>query len=61
MYVIWLSKTLHNQDWQALVSGVYVKEYINVTYNEDRKETYVDVYKKACGKCLKDGCGVFND
>ena len=61
MYVIWFSKTLHNQDWQALVSGVCVKEYIKVTYNEDRKETYVDVYKKACSKCLKDGCGVFND
>ena len=55
MYVVWLSETLHNQDWQALVSGVYVKEYIKVTYNEDRKETYVDVYKKAFSKCLKDG------
>lgn len=53
MYVVWFSKTLQN--WKALVSGVHIKEYIEVTYNGDRKETYVDVYQKACNQCLKDG------
>lgn len=53
MYVVWFSKTLQN--WKALVSGVHIKEYIEVTYNGDKKETYVDVYQKACNQCLKDG------
>ena len=52
MYVVWFSKTLQN--WKALVSGVHIKEYIEVTYNGDKKETYVDVYQKACNQCLKD-------
>ena len=61
MYVVWISKAIHNQDWQALVRGVYVKEYIKVTYNEDRKETYVGVYQRVCNKCIKDGDDVLND
>ena len=44
MHVVWFSKTLQN--WKALVSGVHIKEYIEVTYNGDKKETYVDVYAK---------------
>lgn len=52
MYVVWFSKTLQN--WKALVSGVHIKEYIEVTYNGDKKEIYVDVYKKAWNECLKD-------
>ena len=52
MYVVWFCKTLQN--WKALVSGVHIKEYIEVTYNGDKKETYVDVYWKACNRCLKD-------
>lgn len=53
MYVVWFCKTLQN--WKALVSGVYIKKYIEVTYNGDTGETYVDVYQKACNRCLKDG------
>ena len=52
MYVVWFCKTLQN--WKALVSGVYIKKYIEVTYNGDNGETYVDVYKKVCNQCLKD-------
>lgn len=52
MYVVWFCKTLQN--WKALVSGVYIKKYIEVTYNGDKKEIYVDVYKKAWNGCLKD-------
>ena len=53
MYVVWFCKTLQN--WKALVSGVHIKEYIEVTYNGDKGEIYVDVYQKACNRCLKDG------
>lgn len=53
MYVVWFCKTLQN--WKALVSGVYIKKYIEVTYNGDKQEIYVDVYQKACNQCLKDG------
>lgn len=53
MYVVWFCKTLQN--WKALVSGEHIKEYIEVTYNGDKRETYVDVYRKACNQCLKDG------
>ena len=52
MFIVWFCKTLQN--WKALVSGVHIKEYIEVTYNGDKKETYVDVYKKARNACLKD-------
>nr|DAM71055.1 MAG TPA: hypothetical protein [Caudoviricetes sp.] len=53
MYIVWFCKTLQN--WKALVSGVHIKEYIEVTYNGDKQEVYVDVYQKACNQCLKDG------
>lgn len=45
VYVVWFSKTLQN--WKALVSTtVSDGMYYEVTYNGDKKETYVDVYKK---------------
>ena len=52
MYVVWFSKTLQN--WKALVSGVYIKKYIEVTYNGDKQETYIDVYNKTYNACVKD-------
>ena len=51
MYIVWFCKTLQN--WKALVSGVHIEEYIEVTYNGDKGETYVDVYWKECNQCLK--------
>ena len=59
MYIVWFCKTLQN--WKALVSGVYVKEYIEVTYNGDRQEAYIDVYQKVCNECIKDGDDVLDD
>ena len=59
MYIVWFCKTLQN--WKAMVSGVNIEEYIEVTYNGDTQEVYVDVYKKVCNKCLKDDCSVLND
>ncbi len=52
MYIVWFCKTLQN--WKALVSGVYVNEYIEVTYNGEKQEIYVDVYTKMYTQCLKD-------
>lgn len=52
MYVVWFCKTLQN--WKALVSGVNVNQYIEVTYNGDKQETYIDVYNKAFNTCMKD-------
>lgn len=53
MYIVWFCKTLQN--WKALVSGERIDQYIEVTYNGDKKETYVDVYEKVRNQCLKDG------
>lgn len=52
MYVVWFCKTLQN--WKALVSGVYIKKYVEVTYNGDKGEIYVDVYNKIYNACVKD-------
>lgn len=45
VYVVWFSKTLKN--WKALVStNVPDGMYYEVTHNGEKKETYLDVYKK---------------
>ena len=45
IYVVWFCKTLQN--WKALVStNISDGMYYEVTYNGDKKETYLDVYKK---------------
>ena len=53
VYIVWFSKTLQN--WKALVSTtVSDGMYYEVTYNGDKKETYLDVYKKWENKCIPD-------
>lgn len=52
MYVVWFCKTLQN--WKALVSGPDIDEYVEVTHNGDRDETYVDIYCKTKNVCIKD-------
>lgn len=45
VYVVWSSKTLQNN--KALLStNVSDGMYYEITYNGDKDETYVDVYKK---------------
>lgn len=45
VYVVWFSKVLQN--WKALVSTTLPDGmYYEVTYNGDKKETYIDAYKK---------------
>ena len=53
VYVIWFSKTLQN--WKALVSTTVIDGlYYEITYNGDRRESYIDVYKKWENKCIPD-------
>lgn len=52
VFVVWFAKTLQN--WKCLVSTtVSDGMYYEVTYNGDKNETYVDVYKKWENYCVK--------
>ncbi len=45
VYIVWFSKTLQN--WKALVSTTLPDGmYYEVTYSGDKRETYLDAYKK---------------
>jgi hypothetical protein len=53
-YVVWFSKTLQN--WKALVSTDLISgQYWEITYNGDKKETYVDAYVKFSNRAVPDG------
>lgn len=53
VFVVWFSKTLQN--WKALISTTISDGmYYEVTYNGDKKETYLDAYKKWENACVKD-------
>ena len=50
-FIVWFSKTLQN--WKALVSTtVSDGMYYEITHNGDKKETYLDVYKKWENQCI---------
>lgn len=45
VYIVWFCKTLQN--WKALLSTILPDGmYYEVTYNGDKKEIYLDAYKK---------------
>jgi hypothetical protein len=51
--IVWFAKTLQN--WKALViTHTPDSMYYEVTYNGDRGETYIDVYKKFDNVCVRD-------
>lgn len=53
VFIVWFSKTLQN--WKALISTTISDGmYYEVTYNGDKKETYLDAYKKWENVCIKD-------
>ncbi len=53
VFIVWFSKTLQN--WKALVSTTVPDGmYYEVTYNGDKKETYLDAYKKWQNVCIPD-------
>lgn len=53
VFIVWFGKTLQN--WKALVSTTISDGmYYEVTYDGDKKETYLDAYKKRENVCVKD-------
>lgn len=51
-YIVWKCKTLQNWKWMVsstLSDGMYYE----VTYNGDKKEFYLDAYKKVENVCIK--------
>lgn len=54
VYIVWYCKTLQN--WKALASTtLYDGMYYELTLNGDKKELYLDAYKKFENKCIKIG------
>lgn len=54
MFVVWFCKTLQN--WKAIVAGRDFDEFIEVTHNGDKNETYVDIYRKVTNVCVTYDC-----
>lgn len=54
VFIVWFAKTLQN--WKALVSTVVPDDhlYFELTYNGDKKETYIDVYDKITNIAIPD-------
>ena len=54
VFVVWQCKTLQNN--KALLSTtLYDGMYYELTYNGDKKELYLDAYKKFENRCIKVG------
>lgn len=52
VYIVWFSKTLQN--FKALVSTIVSDGmYYEITYNGDKKQLYLDAYKKFENKCIE--------
>lgn len=57
VYIVWFCNTLQN--WKALVSTNAKDDcYYEVTYNGDKKETYVDAYHKHVNVKVDDTTGI---
>lgn len=53
VYVVWYCKTLQN--WKVVLSTTISDgAYYEVTYNGDKQETYLDVYRKFENVCIRD-------
>ena len=52
VFVVWICKTLHNN--KALLSTTLLDGmYYEITYNGDKKEIYLDAYKKFENRAIK--------
>lgn len=53
VFVVWFSKTLQN--FKALISTTLPDGmYYELTYNGDKKEFYLNAYKKFENRCIKE-------
>ncbi len=53
VYIVWKCKTLQN--WKYLIStSLFDGMYYELTYNGDKKEWYLDAYKKFENKKISD-------
>lgn len=53
VYIVWQCKVLQN--WKFLIStSLHDGMYYEVTYNGDKKEWYLDAYKKFENRCITD-------
>lgn len=51
VYIVWQCKTLQN--WKFLIStDIPDGMYYELTYNGDKKEWYIDAYKKFENRCI---------
>lgn len=51
VYVVWKCKALQN--WKYLISStLFDGMYYEMTYNGDKKEWYLDAYKKFENRCI---------
>ena len=52
VFIVWMCKTLQNCKAMASTT-VHDQMYYELTYNGDKQELYIDVYKKWENRCLK--------
>ena len=53
VYIVWQCKTLQN--WKFLISSSLPDGmYYEMTYNGDKKEWFLDAYKKFENRCIKE-------
>ena len=53
VFVVWKCKALQN--WKYLLSStLYDGMYYELTYNGDKKEWYLDAYKKFENQCIRE-------